>query len=220
MISEYSQQGSVTMQCARITRAPNITISLDTAANFSFASWTRPFGGLMSTPLDSNPQLPFDPEHLPEPEHPSPVPFELSTPPASPPPHLTARRGSDAESSSNEFQPMVFEEDLAARVAQMVLADESSETWSHLKSGTLDEPEVLSPLGSCSPPQSPTSPTPSGSQCLVRSSNETRLRKKSATPRRVSFADECGRALVTTHIFSEPGFLGAPHIPLLILSRL
>ena len=216
MIIEPLQQGSISMQCTRITRAPNNTVSVETEGSFTFASWTRPFG-LLST-LDLNPQLPFDPEHLPD--HSSPVRFESSTPPASPLPLLngvcdrTRRepdcfREPDAE-SSNDFKPLVFEEDLVARVAQMVLANESSETCSHLTNGTLDVPEVPSPQGSCSLPHSPTSLSPSGNKCLSRRSNETRLRKKGAPPRRVSFADECGKPLATTHIFSEPSFFGAP----------
>ena len=194
------------MQCTRITRVQDITISAKRESNFT---WTRPFG-LLST-LDSNPQLPS--EQLPN--HSSPVPFELSTLPASQQPQLNA--DCDCESGrepdverSDDLQPLVFEEDLVARVAQMVLANDSSEKFSHLTNGTLDEPEVRSPQGSCSPPHSPTSPTSSGSTCLSRSSNETHLRKKSAPQRRVSFADECGRLLATTHIFSEPSFLGAP----------
>ena len=219
MIIVSSRQGSVTLSRKTITttRVANITISVETEANYKFASLAR-HSGLLST-LDSDPQFPFDPEHLPD--HSSPIRFELSTPSVSPPPQLNgvcdceSGHEPDAESyaeadGESGAPPDAPEEDLVDRVAQMVLANESSETCSHLTNGTLDVPEVPSPQGSCSPPHSPSSPTPSGSKCLSPNNSETRLQNKSPPAKRVTFADECGRQLATTHIFSEPNFLGAP----------
>ena len=176
--------------------------------------------------MGSYPQPPFKSEHLPN--HSSPVRFELSTPSVSPPPQLNgdcnceSGRKPDAESYADadckssappDAPEVLFGRvwrGLVDRVAQTVLANESSETCSHLTNWTLDLPEMPSLQGSCSLPHSPTSPTSSGSKCLSPNNSETRLRNKSPPAKRVTFADECGRQLATTHIFSETNFLGAP----------